>query len=117
FKKSGNKAKGLHELDFFEKIEVCKRGLNKYHQSFYEKYRDDLDELNILKEDRDKFAHQKMDFHENNRDKITLSQLVNKLKVEKHDYKISEIENELIEHNKTVSKVLDILLLFTKHPL
>lgn len=112
FKKSKDKYKNLHEFDMAEKIDVCKRGLNKYYQKFYTSYKEEIDKLDILRDDRNKFAHQKIDFYPEDLNKIVLSKLVNKLKVERTEYSLKELWQELRKHHEAISKILDVLMQF-----
>ena len=113
FKKDKTHFKGLHEMSMEEIIILTKIGLNKYRQSFFEEYKDEINKLDILREDRNIFAHSKMDFYEDNLDLVMVSKLVNKLKVKQVFYKISDLKASLLEHHKSITKVLDLLLRFT----
>ncbi|MBL7702968.1 MAG: hypothetical protein JNM14_12010 [Ferruginibacter sp.] len=109
--------KDLHELDMWEKLEVCKRGLNKYNQHFYNLHKEDLGKLDELREHRNLFAHEKFDFFYEDRDKIQFSDLVNKYKVKQVPTSIKQLWGWLNEYNKTVYQVLHLLQPYVDFPL
>jgi len=114
FKKDKDHYKGLHEMNMEEKIALTKIALNKYHQSFFNQYKEDINKLDFLREDRNMFAHSKMDFYENDRDAVMISKMVNKLKVRQDLYKISFIKDQLLQHHKVITNVLGLLMDFIK---
>lgn len=117
FFKSKGIGKDLHELDMWEALQVCKRGLNKYHQKFYNQFKDEFDKLDNLRDDRNIFAHQKMDFFYEDRDKVVISRLVNKHKVQQLPASIKELWKWLNDYNRAVYSVLQLLQPFVDFPL
>lgn len=109
-KKDKTTFKGLHEFTMEETITVAKLALNKYKQSIFNQYKDEIEDLNILRDERNIYAHSKMDFHEHKRDLVTISTLVNKVKVKQTTYRISDLKVNILEHHKKVSHVLNLLM-------
>jgi len=121
-KKTKTEFKGLHEFSFEEKIEVCWTGLNKYYQSFFNEHKEILNKIDLLREDRNDFAHKKIDFPDkNNPDEILLSEVVNKHKIRAVKDSLSGIRERLYNHYLETQRILKILELFPqviipKHP-
>ena len=112
-KKSKTEFKGLHEFDFEEKIEFGWIGLNKYYQSYFNEHKETLNKINLLRDDRNDFAHKKIDFlNRENPDEVTLSEVVNKHKVKQIKVSLQELKTKLLSHFLEVKKVLTILEIF-----
>jgi hypothetical protein len=108
-KKKDGTRKDLHEMNLYEQIEVCKHGLKKYWPGFYESHERDFRAFEDLKEARNKFAHEKMDFFEDDRSKVELRKLVSGYKVETTVEQIKDLWSELHKLQTNAFSILRIV--------
>lgn len=113
YTKKNGKGKDLSELNMVQKIEVCKQGLIKYHNSAYLEYENSFNVIDVIRETRNKFAHHKIDtvFAKQDRTELTLHKLLKNLQVESTTYQVADLWKELDNFQKTMQ---DILRLFAK---
>ena len=109
FKKKDGTSKDLHEFGLYEQIEVCKKGLQKYLPGFYESHENDFKAFNDLIEARNKFAHEKMDFFEDDRSRVKLSKLVKGYKTKSTIEPIADLWNELYDLQTNVNNIFRII--------
>jgi hypothetical protein len=109
---SGRKKIELQDLTMFEKIDACKQGLNKYHNTFYVKHLQDIDSLDKLRDFRNKFAHQKMDIKEANKNVIILSKLAKNSQVESNEYDLKALWAELLKYRENIMNILGLIQSF-----
>lgn len=113
---SGGKNKELQDLTMFEKIDVCKQGLQKYHSHFYTSHLADIESLDKLRDFRNKLAHQKMDIKETNKNVIILSRLAKNSQVESNEYDLKALWAELLKYRQNIMNILNLIQSFIISP-
>lgn len=101
--------KDLNDMDMSERIEAMKIGLNKYNQPFYNKYKEQIEHLHTLRDERNAFAHQKMTFFEEDRDKVELTKIVARLKAQRNVYSLKKMWIDMNAYNASIRATLAIL--------
>lgn len=111
YKHKNGKGKDLSELTMFERIDVCKQGLDKYHSKSYQDHKDNFISIDILRQLRNKFAHYKIDNHisPNDTTKLTFHKLRKNFQVEMNEYNIEDLHKELFEYKNTMQETLRLI--------
>ena len=69
---ANGKPKDVQNLTMSQKIEICKKGLQKYYPDFYLTLENDFKVFDKLRDYRNKFAHEKMEFFENDKNTVNV---------------------------------------------
>lgn len=118
YKDKCGKGKKLNQLTLFERIEVCKKGIEKYHPNLYKDYKNSLESASKLRNLRNKFAHSKIDTFKSAQDRseLTFHKLKNNFKVEQTIYKVADLVNELENYKMTMQNILRLFSELTNKP-
>jgi len=94
------KPKEFHKLTMFERIDVCKLGLEKYHGKAYKEHEHNFVNIDKLRKIRNDFAHNRIDdfISPNDRTRLTINELEANLKVLHTEYEVSKLYEELYEY-------------------
>jgi hypothetical protein len=111
-----NKRKNIsfHKLTMFEKIDVLKQGVEKYHNEIYLRHLEDFRMLDTLRSWRNLFAHQKMEFKSDTI--VTFQEIHSGFKVSSTNYDVQKIWSDLLEYRSSVMSFLEILQTFIPLP-
>jgi hypothetical protein len=109
YQDSKGRPKDLDDLNFFEKVEVCKQGLATHYPEFYAAHLADIETLDALRVMRNMFAHQKMDFNNNYPGSVLMSKLASNYRVETHIYSIAQLWADLEVHRASINNFLRIV--------
>ena len=111
FDKDG-KGRDLDDLTMAEKVDVCKKGLNKYYPEFYNQHLTDLEEFDKLRWYRNRFAHYKMDFDATDKSKIWLRKLASNYRVQSEQFELKQLWIDLEEYRKRIMSILVVIQTF-----
>lgn len=111
YKDKHGKGKDLADLTIFERLDVCQKGLAKYYTKAYSEHQKSFVSIDILRNIRNKFAHDKIDNHisPNDTTKLTFHKLRKNFKVEMTEYDIEYLYKELLEYRKTMQETLTLM--------
>jgi hypothetical protein len=111
YKDKNGKGKDLNEFTMFERLDVCQKGLAKYHSKAYKEHKDNFINIDTLRKVRNKFAHDKIDNYisPNDTTKLTFHKLMKNFKVEMNEYNIADLYKELDEYKNTMQDTLRLI--------
>jgi len=111
YKDKKGKGKDLADLTMFERLDVCQKGLAKYHSKAYKEHKNNFVSIDVLRQVRNKFAHDNIDNHisPNDTTKLTFHKLHKNFKVEMTEYNIADLYKELDEYKNTMQDTLRLI--------
>ena len=118
YKDKNGKGKDLSELTMYQRIYICKKGLEKYHKKLYDEHKNSFITIEKLRFFRNKLAHEKIDNHISPTDttKLTFHKLRKNFKIEKYEYVIEDLFKELDEYKKVTQDTLRIFARIMEYP-
>jgi hypothetical protein len=112
------KGKDLSKLTLEQKVEVCKKGLDKYFPKEFKEHDQNFTSIDTLRQVRNKFAHDKIDdfISPNDLTKLTLHKLKTNLKVLSTEYAVSFLYKELFAYKDTMQDTLRLMAKVMGYP-
>ncbi len=103
--------KEVHELTLFEKIGTAQIGLLRYHPTFFHQHKEDFKLLNELRGVRNKLGHGKIDWEENSKENLIISE-AKQTGIETSSYKFSELFQSTIAYKDSLMNFLKVIQSF-----
>ncbi|MEI2757087.1 MAG: hypothetical protein V9F46_11625 [Chitinophagaceae bacterium] len=118
YKDKKGKGKDVADLTMFERLGVCQKGLAKYHPKAYKQHKGNFVSIDILRQVRNKFAHDKIDNHisPNDTTKLTFHKLRKNFLFEMTEYTIEHLYKELLEYRNTMQDTLRLIAKVMNYP-
>ncbi len=118
YKDKKGTGKDLADLTIFERLDVCQKGLAKYHSKAYEEHKNNFISIDTLRQVRNKFAHDKIDTHisPNDNTKLTFHKLRKNFKVEMNEYNIADLYKDLEAYKNTTQDTLRLISKIMAYP-
>jgi hypothetical protein len=112
-KKAGVKKKLLNRFTLEEKAKVSKYSLKEFHSNLYEKYEKDFDQIEQLRNLRNKFAHGRIMWNDITEDKNTLQiSMLQDNHIETVSYDRITLWEELMNYSFTMNNLLRLVQTF-----